>query len=75
MISISMPKCYLSYAISNMEVTTGMQPVSKSRRERNGMATFLAAISLSDKVIHKVIHMYVHISTCYYAELSTGSNQ
>ena len=70
-----MPNCYLSDAISISGTSTGMQLVSKSRKGWNGMATFLAAISLPDKVIHKVIHMYVHVSTCYYAELSTGSNQ
>lgn len=74
-ISISMPNCYQTDAISISEGSAGMQLVSKSRKGWNGRATFLAAISLPDKVIHKVIHMYVQVSTCDYTELSTGSNQ
>lgn len=74
-ISVSMPNCYQPDAISISEGSTGMRLVSKSRRERNGLADFPAAISMPDKVIHKVIHMYVQVSTCDYTELSTGSNQ
>ena len=74
-ISISMPNCYKPDAISISEWSTGMRLISKSRKERNGLADFPSAISLPDKVIHKVIHMYVQVSTCDYTELSTGSNQ